>query len=898
MQKGEAMQIYVSQSVVRSGDGSRNHPFRSIQEAANIAMPGDVVIVAPGIYRESVHPVNSGTKDAPITYCTTIPQGAIITGAEEIKGWETFKGNVYKVNIPNSIFGNYNPFTTLVSGDWYFGTNPVHTADVYLNGKSMYETFSLESVENPVKRENSWDKEASTYVWFAAQENDDTVLFANFGGKDPNEENVEISVRRNCFMPLEDHIDYITVSGFALKQAATNWAPPTAYQDGLIGPHWSKGWIIEDCEISESKCAGISLGKYLQGQNENKWSRTLIKDGTQTQRDAVCEAVNDGWDKETIGSHIIRRCEIHDCGQAGIVGHLGGAFSVIEDNHIFRINNKQDIEGAEIGGIKLHAAIDTVIRRNHIHHCTRGLWLDWEAQGTRVTNNFFHDNTPPEGCHISGGLSLGEDLFVEVSHGPTLIDHNIFLSDIACRLSTQGIALVHNLINGSFSFVGNGCDNGSVRFQSCRYTPYHVKHSTKIAGFMTILHGDARFYNNIFVQKEVKQNIRDYVTAMHMDSLNEYNLICGTKPYDGYPTEGAYFARLANPPKEYDENFNDRFYDHLPVYTGGNAYFNGAMPCDTEINPYIEQNHSVKIFVSEEDGHYRLHTNLYEYLPRNIARPVSTKVLGIAFESEQRFENPDGTDIIFDMDYFGRKRGIHPLAGPFEEGAADRFTVSMPTMSERSLYYRQSSRLEGKERRRISDTHTEVEKEAPFFDPEDAKGPDNDDSWSIPESETVYKVQANVTMTGCEDVSFPYNGTLFQVQDIFVKGNTAWLRDLKTQRLIEVDCEYGIYSEKTKWSVSSLQTIDASSDNNVGGLVQTVGTLLCVLSKSMTHDPVDACKTISERVNRALEPRITMRLTPKYLKFIQEKKFISLEDVIYRVKTSPIEPVTETVENL
>jgi hypothetical protein len=87
-------------------------------------------------------------------------------------------------------------------------------------------------------------------------------------------------------------------------------------------------------------------------------------------------------------------------------------------------------------------------------------------------------------------------------------------------------------------------------------------------------------------------------------------------------------------------------------------------------------------------------------------------------------------------------------------------------------------------------------------------------------------------------------------------------------------------------------------DMNMGGLVQTVGTLLCILSKSMTHDPDDACKTISERVNRELEPRITMRLTPKYLKFIQEKKFISLEDVIYRVKTTPVEPVAETVENI
>ena len=54
----------------------------------------------------------------------------------------------------------------------------------------------------------------------------------------------------------------ITLSGFEVSQAATQWAPPTAYQEGMIGPHWSKGWIIEDCEVYESKCSGISLGKY------------------------------------------------------------------------------------------------------------------------------------------------------------------------------------------------------------------------------------------------------------------------------------------------------------------------------------------------------------------------------------------------------------------------------------------------------------------------------------------------------------------------------------------------------------------------------------------------------------------------------------------------------------
>ena len=187
----------------------------------------------------------------------------------------------------------------------------------------------------------------------------------------------------------------------------------------MIGPHWSMGWIIEDCDISESKCSGISLGKYYPPENDNKWLHKKYKDGTQTERDCICQALREGWSKNRIGHHIVRHCNIRDCGQTGIVGHLGGVFSLIEDNHIHHINNKQNLAGAEIGGIKMHAAIDVIYRRNHIHHSTRGIWLDRQAQGTRVTQNFFRHNTLPYSRQeAKPGLelfqALGEDVFIEV----------------------------------------------------------------------------------------------------------------------------------------------------------------------------------------------------------------------------------------------------------------------------------------------------------------------------------------------------------------------------------------------------------------------------------------------------------------------------------------------------
>ena len=538
------MIYYVAANAPRNGCGTKEKPFQTISEAAAAARAGDEVLVAPGIYREYVNPKNGGTdENNRIVYRSEEPLAAVITGAEPVKNWTQYQGNVWTARIPNGIFGCYNPYTTVIAGDWYRAPEPVHTGEVYINGKSMYEAFSLEDVTNPSIYKGSWDPDFTLYKWYTKQEDGFTVIYANFQGADPNKENVEINVRRNCFYPDKTGVNYITLSGFTVKQAATTWAPPTAYQEGMIGPHWSKGWIIEDCEVSDSKCSGISLGKYLQPNNENKWTTRFYKDGTQTERDAICQAQIEGWTKENIGSHIVRRCNIHDCGQTGIVGHLGGVFSVIEDNHIHHINNKQDLAGAEIGGIKMHAAIDVIIRRNHFHHCTRGLWLDWQAQGTRVTQNLFHDNVPPKGTEIANGLALAEDIFIEVSHGPTLVDNNLLLSDCACRISTQGTALVHNLIAGSFTWVGAGVDNGGQYLPSPRYTPYHVPHRTEVAGFMTILHGDARFYNNIFVQKEIRRDLAAYAESEGMGTMDKYKFICGTKPYDGYPTPGTYLGR-------------------------------------------------------------------------------------------------------------------------------------------------------------------------------------------------------------------------------------------------------------------------------------------------------------------------------------------------------------------
>ena len=213
-----------------------------------------------------------------------------------------------------------------------------------------------------------------------------TTIWAQFKGVDPNRSQVEINVRQTVFYPDKTGINYITVRGFTLRDAATPWAPPTAEQIGLIGTHWSKGWIIENNAISHSTCSGIALGKY-----GDQWDNTSASRPRATSRPSSGPCKTAG-PRQNIGHHIVRNNMISDCGQAGIVGSLGAVFSIVTGNTIHDIHVRALFGGAEMAGIKFHGAIDVEISRNHIYRCCRGIWLDWMAQGTRVSGNLFHDN--------------------------------------------------------------------------------------------------------------------------------------------------------------------------------------------------------------------------------------------------------------------------------------------------------------------------------------------------------------------------------------------------------------------------------------------------------------------------------------------------------------------------
>ena len=473
--------------------GTANAPLRHIQTAADKAQPGDVITVHAGTYRERIAPEHGGDcPERPITFQAAPGEKVELKGSEIIKGWKQLDEKVWVVAIPNSLFGDFNPYKDLIHGDWLDRGKWCHTGEVYLNDAALNETEALENV----MLNNSGKP-----LWFCKVEQEKTWIWANFFGVNPNNELVEINVRQTVFYPRKPFVNYITVRGFCVSQAATPWAPPTAEQIGAIGTHWSKGWVIEYNEVKHSKCVGITLGKYGdEWDNKSESVEGYIKT---TQR-----ALENGWNREQVGSHHVHHNRVSLCGQAGICGSLGAIFSTIEENVIHDISRQGLFWGYELAGLKLHGAVDAVISHNHIYRTEGGIWLDWMTQGTRITRNLLHDNDV-------------QDFSLEVNHGPILVDNNLFLSQELAQIKlSQGVAFVHNTLGWKIWPTGEVDERG---------TPYLVPHDTQIAGYHDCPNGNVSYHNNLLVREDLKPyekcKLPVVLEGNRVDSLFRYQVV-------------------------------------------------------------------------------------------------------------------------------------------------------------------------------------------------------------------------------------------------------------------------------------------------------------------------------------------------------------------------------------
>ncbi|GGG83776.1 discoidin domain-containing protein [Paenibacillus radicis (ex Gao et al. 2016)] len=425
----EGRVIHVAKDGSNNNPGTEAEPYLTINFAAEEAQPGDTVVVHAGLYRETVKPARGGTdEEHRIVYTNAGDGEVVIKGSEEINDWVPYSGDVWQVALPNSFFGDYNPFAARHPQGGEGGFFPVYTAgDVYLNDQAYYQKGSLSNVL------------AAGNTWYAEVSGGNTTIYANFDGADPNQKLAEINVRRQVFAPDAWGLGYITVDGFTVKHAANTYSDfpgsPSRRQAGAISVNGGLKWIIQNNIVINARTIAIDIGL-----GNDEWAGN---------RPGVTRTNFRETDK--YGSHVVRNNYIAKSGQSGIAGVFSWNSDIMY-NRIEDTNYRGEFSGAETAPIKVHYMNEGLIKGNYIKNSkggnSAGIWTDWGNQNVRVTGNIVM-NTP-------------WGYYAEAVHGPILVDNNVFIGNNDIRmLDATGVVYANNLFidNGNINVDGGGREN-------------------------------------------------------------------------------------------------------------------------------------------------------------------------------------------------------------------------------------------------------------------------------------------------------------------------------------------------------------------------------------------------------------------------------------------------------
>lgn len=408
---------YVDQNHPSSNDkgrGTVKQPFKTISRAAELAGPGDSVIVMSGTYRERVAPARGGVEGSPVVYIAPQDQKVIIKGSEVWKpDWRSISGNqdIWEGTLDEEMFGDFNPFK-------------VKARDLQGN-RTLGQVFVDGKVYTEVYREDDLNTIPGTWMVFDSAKR--LCIHFEHHVKHPSEHLVEITVRNRIFAPHLRGLAYIHVNGFIMLHCA-NQFPGTFYtrdrirgdvQAGALGTRSGFHWVIENNVIRFANSLGIDCGTEGGYDLEGDQPRP-----------------------EQYGYHIIRYNVISDNGTGGIAG-AGARNTQILYNVIER-NNSLGWTSPEVGGIKVHWFTDGLIEGNIVRdNDCHGIWLDNRCINSRVTRNVVIN-------------SRGSGIFYELADGYCLIDNNIVaftrVGDGIYTHDASGAVVAHNLLYANEHF--------------------------------------------------------------------------------------------------------------------------------------------------------------------------------------------------------------------------------------------------------------------------------------------------------------------------------------------------------------------------------------------------------------------------------------------------------------
>ncbi len=447
--------------------GTEDLPFATINRSAKILKPGEKVIVHGGIYRECVRPVYGGeSPDRMIAYEAKAGEEVTIKGSQVwktdfrlSKDWN-FRhlpqgAKIWMGELPEEWFVGYNPFMTqnfsseytTFTRDW---TDAEITVFMLKRGMIFIDGRPLKQVFRPYDL-------ANTDGAFWVEDPGLIIHFRLWGDEEPFGKTIEVTTKEQIFAPVNHFLGYIRVSGFHFEHCADGIPVP---QRAMVSARRGHHWIIENNTIKWANSCGIDVG------NET-WHRPKITDPERT------------------GGHIIRKNYISNCGICGIAAVGNNANTLVQNNIIEWIGEKNIERIWETGGLKFHTCDTVLIKGNVFRHIRNapGLWLDYLNKNCRITGNVFADIE-----NINGAI------YLEVNHAPNLVDNNI-LWDIRGTRAERGYGV--NVDTNEECVVAH---NFFGKIHNCYAVSVNLNQRSRIVGGRVGLCRLNKVLNNVFFE--------------------------------------------------------------------------------------------------------------------------------------------------------------------------------------------------------------------------------------------------------------------------------------------------------------------------------------------------------------------------------------------------------------
>lgn len=325
--------LHVNANALPGGDGSAAAPYRTIQEAVNRAGPGTQVLVADGIYSETISFPNSGSANNWIQV-KAAGNGAILDGSATLSGaiWQPVEGK-------NNVW-----FTQIGGAIGYLARD----------GKRFYQYNDMNGLNNSAGHNNvtvreGWFFEPSTWRLYVRSQDD------------PNAHTWQAPRFNHAFDVIAR--DWIWIEGFEIRFYGTR-------TDGC----GVCALNASNLAIRRNRIHNMQLGVFVQWNGGDSQGNN-----TRIEFNEVYDAPHAAWEWNAVKSGPMEGTGVIVRGRAG---------AIVRGNEVHHVFNGIYVGTSGAAGENPAIAFDADVYNNRIHHIgDDGLEPEGACINVRFRNN-------------------------------------------------------------------------------------------------------------------------------------------------------------------------------------------------------------------------------------------------------------------------------------------------------------------------------------------------------------------------------------------------------------------------------------------------------------------------------------------------------------------------------